>query len=281
MMSDARAAPLPFARSGVWRLLLIGVLPWVALTLLVTLKSQILAALQEHPQPVWPALGYTAAIYSVWALLGALLVETAGRVIGAGAARPVRAAALVAGLPIALVLHVGLFSILYWPIYGQTFSSPGEMIPYVFAANLDTGALAYAAIVALAISRRRAMAIPVEEPADTPAGTATEGLWVSTGGRRQHVLFGSIEWVSAAGDYVEVHTDTGTILADTSLSALAATLPPAEFARVHRTAIVRLDKVRAVRPLGHGDALLELAGGATVRLSRRYRRALASWAALG
>ena len=71
------------------------------------------------------------------------------------------------------------------------------------------------------------------------------------------------------------------MLVDSSLSALGTALPPSEFARVHRTAIVRLDKVRAVQRLGRGDALLELAGGATVRLSRRYRRALSGWAALG
>ena len=272
---------LPVARSGVWRLLLIGVLPWVALTLLVTFKSQVLAVLQGHPQPLWSALGYTAAIYSVWALLGPILLETVSRVIGTRVARLIRVAALVAGLPIALMLHVGLFSIFYWPIYGRTFSSPGEMIPYVFAANLDTGALAYAAIVAIAVWRRRARAVAVQKPAAPPASPSAEGLWLGTAGRRQHLSLESIEWVAAAGDYVEVHIGAGTILADTSLAALAATLPAAEFARVHRTAIVRLDKVRAVRPLGRGDALLELVGGASVRLSRRYRSALAGWAALG
>ncbi len=264
------------------KLFLVGALPWVALTLLVTLKTQALGVLQERPQPFWPALGYTAAIYSVWALLGPVFLEIARRILAAGGSRRIRGAALVLGLPLALLLHVGLFCVLYWPIYGRTFSSPGEMISWVLAANMDTGALAYATIVAIAVlHRRRAAAAAVREPAEAPPAAAIEGLWVRTGGRRQHVPLEAIEWVATAGDYVEVHTGAGTMLVDSSLSALGTALPPAEFARVHRTAIVRLDKVRAVQRLGRGDALLELAGGARVRLSRRYRRALSGWVALG
>ncbi|TGX53201.1 LytTR family transcriptional regulator [Sphingomonas gei] len=279
MKGNARALAPPLSPARARRLLRIGVLPWVALTLLVTLQAQILAALQQRPQPFLPSLGYTAAIYSAWALLGPLLLAAAHRILAAGGARRMRAAMLAAGLPVALALHVGLFSMLYWPVYGRSFASPGAMIPYVLAANLDTGALAYAAIVAIAVQHRRRLAA-VKAPPHPPA-SASDGLWVRTGGGRQHVALETIEWVATAGDYVEIHTAAGTILADGSLSALGAALPPAAFARVHRTAIVRLDKVRAVRRLGRGDALLELAGGATVRLSRRYRPALSGWAALG
>ncbi len=270
--------------SRVRALLVPGVLPWVALTALATLQGQILAELQGRPQPFWPALGYTAAIYSIWALLGPMLLAIAGRVVAAEAPRVVRAAALALGVPAALVVHVGLFSLLYWPIYGGGFASPIEMIPYVLGANLDTGALACAAIVALAVLRRRrardaAAARDALDAAVSPA--PTKGLWVRAGGRRQHLALEAIEWVGAAGDYVEVHSSAGTILVDSSLSALDAALPQGDFARVHRTAIVRRDKVRAVRGAGRGDALLELSSGATIRLSRRYRAALAGWAALG
>jgi hypothetical protein len=257
------------------------VLPWAALTLLVTLQSQIMGVLQGRPQPFWPALGYTAAIYSVWALLGPFILDAARRILASRGSRLPRTALLTLFLPIALALHVGLFSILYWPVYGPSFSWPGEMVPWVLAANLDTGALACAAIVAIAVLHRRQTTATAESRAETPPSPSIDGIWVRTGSLRQHLAFEAIEWVAAAGDYAEVHIATGTILVDTSLSALAAALPSENFARVHRTAIVRLDKVRAVRRLGRGDALLELAGGATVRLSRRYRPALAGWAALG
>lgn len=280
MIRNAQALLTTSRRLRVRKLFLVGVLPWVALTLLVTLKAQALGALQERSQPFWPALGYTAAIYSAWALLGPVFLEIAHRILAADGSRRIRGTALVLGLPLALLVHVGLFSVVYWPVYGGAFSSPGEMIPWVLAANLDTGALAYATIVAVAVLHRRRAAAAAVQPAEAPPA-ALGGLWVRTGGRRQHVPLEAIEWVATAGDYVEVHTGAGTMLVDSSLSALGTALPPSEFARVHRTAIVRLDKVRAVQRLGRGDALLELAGGARVRLSRRYRRALSGWAALG
>jgi two-component system, LytTR family, response regulator len=284
MVCDARAPRLLLPDSRVRTVLVMGVLPWVALTLLVTLQGQAFAALQGHPQAFWPALAYTAAIYSVWALLGPAFLAVAGRIVAAKVSPAVRGAKLAFGLPAVLLLHVGLFSVLYWPIYGRGMASPLEMMPYVLGANLDTGTLAYAAIVALAVLRRRSNRDAAGEPngydAPRPVSPA-EGLWVRAGGQRQHVALEAIEWLGAAGDYVEVHMDGRTVLADSSLAALDTALPRADFARVHRTAIVRLDKVRAVRAVGRGDALLELSSGATVRLSRRYRQGLSGWAALG
>ena len=283
MVCEARSERLSSFVARAQIVLVMGTLPWVALTLLITLQGQIFAALQERPQALWPALGYTAAIYSVWALLGPVLLAIASRVVDAKVAWVIRATALALGLPAALAVHVGLFSLLYWPIYGRGFASPLEMAPYVVGANLETGALAYTAIIALAIvrQRRRPDAAAVDAVPDAAPSPPPEGLWVRAGGRRQHLALEAIDWVAAAGDYVEVHMAAGSILIDSSLSALGSALPEADFARVHRTAIVRRDKVRAVRGVGRGDALLELSSGATIRLSRRYRRALSGWAALG
>jgi two-component system LytT family response regulator len=41
--------------------------------------------------------------------------------------------------------------------------------------------------------------------------------------------------------------------------------------RVHRSTIVRVDRVTALQPWSHGDYIVILQGGARVRLSRRYR----------
>lgn len=53
---------------------------------------------------------------------------------------------------------------------------------------------------------------------------------------------------------------------------------PRRFVRVHRGAIVSLDRVEGITPLGSGDASLRLSNGAELRLSRKYRRTfLAAW----
>ena len=56
------------------------------------------------------------------------------------------------------------------------------------------------------------------------------------------------------------------------LSRLATELETLGFVRVHRSALVNLDRVREVETAGHGDGTLVLADGTRVRLSRTYRR---------
>ncbi|HEU5436496.1 MAG TPA: LytTR family DNA-binding domain-containing protein, partial [Telluria sp.] len=54
-----------------------------------------------------------------------------------------------------------------------------------------------------------------------------------------------------------------------------AQLDPAQFQRVHRSAIVRLDLVAELRALTNRDALLRLRDGTLLRASRTYMPALA------
>jgi two-component system, LytTR family, response regulator len=91
------------------------------------------------------------------------------------------------------------------------------------------------------------------------------------------ISFEEIDWISAAGDYAEVHCGHRAWLINESLSALTSRLPPADFTRVHRSAIVRLDRVTEVMTSAHGDGTLILKTGRQMRFSRRYRTSLDSW----
>ncbi|MEG3148260.1 LytTR family DNA-binding domain-containing protein [Sphingomonas sp. ZT3P38] len=97
------------------------------------------------------------------------------------------------------------------------------------------------------------------------------GLVVRAHGSIRLIPLDRIDWIAAAGDYAEVHADGRASLLNESLASLEARLPAAAFARVHRSAIVRLDRLAELRPATHGDALLRLTCGAELRLSRRYR----------
>ena len=55
------------------------------------------------------------------------------------------------------------------------------------------------------------------------------------------------------------------------MADLEARLDPARFFRVHRSAIVNLDRVKEIHPLFRGDRTLVLADGTHVRLSRNRR----------
>lgn len=80
-----------------------------------------------------------------------------------------------------------------------------------------------------------------------------------------------VEWVEAADNYVQVHASGGGGLLREPLKELERRLDPARFARVHRSALVNLARVRELRPLPSGDYELTLRSGVTVTLSRTFR----------
>jgi two-component system, LytTR family, response regulator len=83
----------------------------------------------------------------------------------------------------------------------------------------------------------------------------------------------TIDWISAADYYAEIHVGGRTHLLRETMNELEERLDPARFFRAHRSAIVNLDRVREIIPLERGDRTLVLADGAQVRLSRARREA--------
>ncbi len=91
-------------------------------------------------------------------------------------------------------------------------------------------------------------------------------------GRVSVVGAAEIEWIEAAGNYAILHTAAGNHILRETMGALEERLPPGEFMRVSRCAIVRLARVRALRPAG-GDtpATAVLAGGVELPITRGLR----------
>lgn len=83
-----------------------------------------------------------------------------------------------------------------------------------------------------------------------------------------------LEAVEAAGNYVQLVARDGRHLLRHTLAEMESRLDPARFARIHRSTIVNVDRVREIRSDAHGDADVLLESGATYRLSRAYRRRL-------
>lgn len=220
-------------------------------------------------QSWWPSLGYSFAIFSIWAVLTWPVMTTVRRIETSTLRLPVRLGLYAAGLVLVSALHVALFVAVYWPLY----NNEGELGRWamgerMFVRNLGTNVLFYAAMVGagLRLNRRAPVAPP-----------PPEALRARSRGAVLIVPLADVEWIGAAGNYAEAHTRQGSVLLDEGLTALAARLPTVAFARIHRSAIVRLDRISAVKSLGRGDAEVVLRSGATVRLSRRYRPALSAW----
>jgi two-component system, LytTR family, response regulator len=80
-----------------------------------------------------------------------------------------------------------------------------------------------------------------------------------------------VDWITSAGDYVHLHTRGRTFLVRTTISELEDSLDPNGFARIHRSAIVNLDRIHEIRTLPQGDYTVQLHDGTSLRMSRGYR----------
>jgi two-component system LytT family response regulator len=107
------------------------------------------------------------------------------------------------------------------------------------------------------------------------AAVSTDGgarlLSLRADGRVHLVPQDAIDWVEADDDHVVVHAGASCWRARETLQEIARRLDPAAFLRIHRSAVVRLDRVRELQPWFHGDYVVVLQSGAKLRLTRSYR----------
>jgi two-component system LytT family response regulator len=80
-----------------------------------------------------------------------------------------------------------------------------------------------------------------------------------------------IDWIQAADNYVVLHAGGREYLIRETLTRLEGELDPHEFVRIHRSAMVRLDRIGELVPSPHGDFGVTLKNGAQLTLSRFYR----------
>jgi two-component system LytT family response regulator len=99
-------------------------------------------------------------------------------------------------------------------------------------------------------------------------------LPIRSGGRTLFVNLDAVDWLEAADNYVRVHVGQREHLVRETLATLEAQLDPERFARIHRSAIVRLDGVAEIRPTSHGDAEVVLRNGSRLTASRTWRHRL-------
>jgi two-component system, LytTR family, response regulator len=85
------------------------------------------------------------------------------------------------------------------------------------------------------------------------------------------VAVADVDRIEADGNYVAVVAGGRRHLVRESLHVLGSRLDPAEFVRVHRSHMVRIERIRRLEPCGHGEYDLTLADGTRLTSSRSYR----------
>ena len=96
-----------------------------------------------------------------------------------------------------------------------------------------------------------------------------ERFVVRTPGRIVFLPLAEVDWIEAAGNYVYVHAGRERHLIRGTLKAIESRFS-ARFARIHRSAIVNLERVRELAPRAHGDCEVVLRGGARLPVSRTF-----------
>jgi two-component system, LytTR family, response regulator len=109
-----------------------------------------------------------------------------------------------------------------------------------------------------------------------PVRRAPERLVIRDRGRMVLLEPEEVDWVGAEKDYVRVYARGRSHLVRETMAAMESRLPAARFARIHRSAIVNLARIRELRPQANREFTVVLRDGTQLRLSRSYRDRLAT-----
>ena len=210
--------------------------------------------------------------------------------------RPLPIPRLIAGVAAATLL-VAAYCIAYTALAGQPETLPvalgwavANVLPWLLAIEAGKRATAWPLVIAilattLAGSLLLGTATSVsneslgfEAMRRLPAliGSAAIIALIRSGlGQRRSaadlpLLPRQIDWVRAAGNYVELRAAGRTIIHRSSISATEQALAGHDFVRIHRSTLVRRDRIARIRPQ---DVVLR--DGTHLKVGNRYRATLA------
>ncbi len=94
---------------------------------------------------------------------------------------------------------------------------------------------------------------------------------VKTDSRVRLIPAEQVDWIEAADNYVVLHAGTETHTVRDTLTRLDMELDPDIFVRIHRSTVVRLDRIVELLPSFHGDFAVVLRDGSRLTMSRTFR----------
>jgi two-component system LytT family response regulator len=102
-------------------------------------------------------------------------------------------------------------------------------------------------------------------------GRSSRKLCLRTGHKIARIDADEIAWIDAAGDYICIHVGAETHVVRETMDELERRLDSNHFARVHRSTIVNLTRIKEMRPHTNGEYFLLLDTGQEIKLSRTYK----------
>ena len=178
-------------------------------------------------------------------------------------------------------IHVPGMVMIRHAVYGLAgrtydFGDWGFELLYEYRKDFATyfGVLVTLYVYRFLSSRLIGEASPIQDGEATDADPRTERLLIKKLGKEFLLRAEQIEWVEAAGNYMNLHAAGAVYPLRETLTGLLSRLDPDRFVRVHRSYIVNIDQIAEILPQDNGDGLIRMQDGAELRLSRRYREAL-------
>ena len=98
-----------------------------------------------------------------------------------------------------------------------------------------------------------------------------ERLVIKNGGRVFFLNVDDVHCIESEGNYVRVFDNQKGYLLRETISSLEEQLDPRQFRRIHRSAIVKIDKIKEMQPWFHGEYRVIMENGKQHTLSRNYR----------
>jgi two-component system LytT family response regulator len=121
-------------------------------------------------------------------------------------------------------------------------------------------------------TEQKQIAALLENIAQKPA--YLERLVIKTCGRIIFLKTAEIDWIQADDKYAHLHIGNKSHLVRQTLGALEAQLDPQNFIRIHRSAIVNVERIKELQPLFTGEHTVVLESGTKLSLSRSYKNKL-------
>ncbi len=102
------------------------------------------------------------------------------------------------------------------------------------------------------------------------ANSYVQEFWVPHRSELIRIAADDIERIDAERDYMRLHIGQRSYLLHQTISTLEERLDPAKFIRLHRSTIVRRDRIRGLKHDGGGVWCADLGDGEEVRIGRTY-----------
>ena len=99
-----------------------------------------------------------------------------------------------------------------------------------------------------------------------------ERLVIKNGGRVFFLNVQDVYCIESEGNYVRVYDNQKGYLLRETISNLEEQLDPKQFRRIHRSAIVKIDRIKEMQPWFHGEYRIIMENGKELTLSRNYRQ---------